>query len=125
MKKYFIPEITKKKYHLNDKFKQLYELKAEAIKKIFELEIQMAIREILGNEYNRKFQYSYGIDISNPNYKRWTFKIVCDKHIAERFIKDVPKVIAFEAFKNAINQSDKRFATSRIRSAMQHFELID
>lgn len=125
MKKYFIPEITKKKYHLNDKFKELYRLKAEAIKKIYELEIQMAIKEILGNEYNRYYKYSYGIDASRTDYRRWTFKIFCDKHIAERFIKDVPKVIAFEAFKNMIKQSDQRFATSRIRTAMQYFELID
>ena len=125
MKKYFIPEITKKKYHLNDKFKQLYELKVQAIKKIYELEIQMAIKEVLGNEYNRYYRYSYGIDMHSSNYKRWTFKIFCDKHIAERFIKDVPKVIAFEAFKNAIKQSDQRYATSRIRAAMQYFELID
>jgi hypothetical protein len=125
MKKYFIPEITKKKYHLNDKFKQLYELKAEAIKKLYELEIQMAIREVLGNEYNRNFQYSYGIEIKKSNYKRWTFRIISNKHIVERSIKDIPKVLAFEAFKNLIDQSDKRFAASRIRSAMQHFELID
>jgi len=125
MRKYFIPEITKKKYHLNDTFKQLYKLKVESIKKIYELEIQMAIKEILGNEYNRYFKYSYGIDTSRTDYRRWTFKIFCDKHIAERFIKDIPKVIAFKAFQNLINQSDKRFATSRIRTAMRYFELID
>ena len=125
MKQYFIPEITKKKYHLNDKFKRLYELKVEAIKKIFELEIHMAIKEIVGDEYQPSRNYSYGIDMSRTDYKRWTFKIFSDKHIIERFIKDVPKFIAFEAFKNAIEQSDKRFATSRIRAAMKHFELID
>ncbi len=125
MRKYFIPEITKKKYHLNDKFKELYRLKAESIRYIYELEIQMAIKEVLGNEYNKDRKYSYGIDMSNSNYKRWTFKIFCNQHIAERFIKDVPKFIAFEAFKNAIEQSDKRFATTRIRSAMEYFELID
>lgn len=123
--KYFIPEITKKKYHLNSSFKELYEKKKETIRLIYQLELQMAIKEILGNEYKPDRNYSFGIDMHSSNYKRWTFKIISDKHIAERFIKDVPKVIAFEAFKDLIKQSDHRFASSKIRSAMKHFELID